>query len=72
MKEIAIQSSEKPGNVLSETLEAVDDDVRREFPQLPTAKRMIRRQRNPEFPPVPQLLRELEINDYSPWAKTGG
>ena len=72
MKEIATQSSEKPGNVLSETLEAVDDDVRREFPQLPTAKRMIRRQRNPEFPPVPQLLRELEINDDSPWAKTGG
>ena len=72
MKERATQSSDKPANVLSETLEAVDDDVRREFSQLSITKRMIRRQRNPEFPPEPQLLRGLEINDDSCWAKTGG
>ena len=72
MKERATQSSEKPANLLSETLETVDDDVRRNFPQFSAAKRMIRRQRDPEFPPVPATLRELEIDDDSQWAKTGG
>ena len=72
MKEKAKQSSEKPANILSETLETLDDDTRANFPQFSTAKRMIRRQRDPEFPEVPASLQDLDIDDDSSWAKTGG
>ena len=59
MKEMAGTSTVKPSNVLSEVLENVDETTRANFPQLPTAIKMIRRHRNPEFPPVPDNINEL-------------
>ena len=72
LKDMARTSSVKPSNIISEVLENSDEATRANFPQLPTAKKMIRRQRDPEFPPVPDNINGLEIEDDSLWAKTGG
>ena len=72
MKEKAKSSSEKPANIVSETLELADERTRANFPKDETVKRMIRRQRDPEFPPVPENVSALNIPDASPWAKTRG
>ena len=72
LKQKAIDSREKPANILSEVLEEADDATKANFPQDATAKKLIRRQRDPEFPPVPATLADLVINDDSPWALTGG
>ena len=72
MKEVAKIGRDKPANILSETLETLDERTRANVPQQETLKRLIRRQRDPEFPPVPSSLRELVIDLQSSWAKTSG
>ena len=63
MKTKAKESSEKPANIVSETLEQADDATKANFPHEGTAKKMIRRQREPEFPGVPDNIAGITIPD---------
>ena len=72
IKEKAKQTAHKPANIVSEELQTLEDDARANFPQFDAVKRLIRRQRDPEYTIVPDSLQELIIDDDSSWAKTGG
>ena len=70
MKKLAMATRESSANLVARTLTSIPEDARVEFPQESSAKKMLRRVRAGQRPPVPDSLQDLLIDGA--WATTGG